>query len=332
MQGLHMPIDGAHDLLEQEFVDDAMIFCQYVSDTLERLQSTLFVVCCASGSLINWHKSSGFVIGVDDVCRWGEHQGFTWVALGLTCRYLGFYVGLEGLVVNQVLLATTWFTTSCWTLYPRALSRVRRLVRNFLWGGSNGIQDSRLRVCWRTVILLRQEVGLGIIDPEMQKDIEELVELTEDSMGRLVCRSVGNTDSALDHYNESVEILSKLPEKDSEVIHALSVSLNKMGDLKYYADDLQAARAYYARSLDVRRSALQEYTVLSSQVLDLAVSLAKVADVDRALGNDGPASEGFQEAIKMLENLSGKSRENTSLERRRLSILEFLHGQTNKDA
>ncbi|KAI5057284.1 hypothetical protein GOP47_0027299 [Adiantum capillus-veneris] len=145
-------------------------------------------------------------------------------------------------------------------------------------------------------------------------------------------RSIGDTDSAINHYNESVEMLSKLPEKDSEVIHALSVSLNKMGDLKYYADDLQAARTNYARSLDVRRSALQDDTELSSQVLDLAVSLAKVADVDRALGNDGPASEGFQEAIKMLENLSGKSKEDTSLERRRLSILEFLHGQTKKDA
>ncbi|MCO5560715.1 hypothetical protein L7F22_014333 [Adiantum nelumboides] len=53
------------------------------------------VFCCASGSLINWHKSSGFLVGVDDVCTWGEHQGFTWVAPGQPCRYLGFHVGLE---------------------------------------------------------------------------------------------------------------------------------------------------------------------------------------------------------------------------------------------
>ncbi|MCO5558694.1 hypothetical protein L7F22_012280 [Adiantum nelumboides] len=127
--GLHMPIDASPDLVEQEYVDDTMIFCH--------------------GSLINWHKSSGLVVGVDDVCTWGEHQGFTWVALGQTCRYLGFRAGLDvsprqqfepvlasirrklchwasmylslagrALVVNQVLLATAWFTTSCWTLYP----------------------------------------------------------------------------------------------------------------------------------------------------------------------------------------------------------------------
>ncbi|MCO5550636.1 hypothetical protein L7F22_004125 [Adiantum nelumboides] len=74
----------------------------------------------------------------------------------------------RALVVNQVLLATTWFTTSCWTLYPQALSRLRRLVRNFLWGGLDGTRDTRPRVSWRTVILPRQEGGLGIIDPEMQ--------------------------------------------------------------------------------------------------------------------------------------------------------------------
>ncbi|MCO5605745.1 hypothetical protein L7F22_059929 [Adiantum nelumboides] len=155
--------------------------------------------CCASGSLINWHKSSGFVAGVDDVCTWGQHQGFTWVGPGQTCKYLGFHVGLEvslrqqfepvlasirrklrhwasmhlslagrALVVNQVLLATAWFTTSCWTLYPQALSRLWRLVRNFLWGGSDGTRDTRTRVAWRTVILPRQERGLGIIDAEMQ--------------------------------------------------------------------------------------------------------------------------------------------------------------------
>ncbi|MCO5602961.1 hypothetical protein L7F22_057102 [Adiantum nelumboides] len=37
IQGLHMPIDGSPDLVEKEYVDDIMIFCQYDSDTLDRL-------------------------------------------------------------------------------------------------------------------------------------------------------------------------------------------------------------------------------------------------------------------------------------------------------
>ncbi|MCO5607157.1 hypothetical protein L7F22_061350 [Adiantum nelumboides] len=53
IQGLHMPVDGSPDLVEQEYVDDTMIFCQYDSDSLDSLQSTLYVFYCASGSLIN---------------------------------------------------------------------------------------------------------------------------------------------------------------------------------------------------------------------------------------------------------------------------------------
>ena len=41
----------------------------------------------------------------------------------------------------------------------------------------------------------------------------------------------------------------------------------------------------------------------------MAVSLAKVADVDRNIGNEDVAIEGFQEAIKLLDSLSLKSEE-----------------------
>ncbi|MCO5608978.1 hypothetical protein L7F22_063197 [Adiantum nelumboides] len=66
LQGLHMPVDGSPDLQEQVYVDDTMLFCQYAPDTLDRRQSTLSGFSCASGSLINWHKSSGFVAGLDN--------------------------------------------------------------------------------------------------------------------------------------------------------------------------------------------------------------------------------------------------------------------------
>ncbi|MCO5575683.1 hypothetical protein L7F22_029487 [Adiantum nelumboides] len=46
IQGLHMLIDGFPDLVEQEYVDDTMIFCHYDSDTLDRLQSTLCFLLC----------------------------------------------------------------------------------------------------------------------------------------------------------------------------------------------------------------------------------------------------------------------------------------------
>lgn len=50
------------------------------------------------------------------------------------------------------------------------------------------------------------------------------------------------------------------------MVHTLSVSLNKIGDLKYYDGDLQSARSYYARALSVRRDAVKEFANASSQV------------------------------------------------------------------
>lgn len=148
-----------------------------------------------------------------------------------------------------------------------------------------------------------------------------------------------------------------------QVVHALSVSLNKLGDLKYYAQDLEGARAFYAQALDVRVEATQDFKTLSPQVhlsttpnsflvslrvlvavighcpeilrseptschwqvLDVAVSLAKVADVDRALGNESAACEGFQEAVKKLEGLSmPKNSENSALAKRVMSSFKKL--------
>lgn len=51
-----------------------------------------------------------------------------------------------------------------------------------------------------------------------------------------------------------------------QVTHALSVSLNKIGDLKYHDGDLQTARSYYNRSLNVRQDAIKNKTDVPSQV------------------------------------------------------------------
>lgn len=141
------------------------------------------------------------------------------------------------------------------------------------------------------------------------------------------CRAMGDVSGAVKHYNESIESLSKLSTDDAEVVHALSVSLNKIGDLKYYDNDLLASQSYYSQALDVRKKAIRDFTKLSSQIIDVAVSLAKVADVNRGLGNEKAATERFQEAVKCLECLSLQPDEEASLEKRRLSVLEFLHGQ-----
>lgn len=55
----------------------------------------------------------------------------------------------------------------------------------------------------------------------------------------------------------------------------------------------------------------------------MAVSLAKVADVDRNMGNENAAVGGFQEGIKLLESLTLNSEE-YGIEKR----VRILHAQT----
>lgn len=139
-------------------------------------------------------------------------------------------------------------------------------------------------------------------------------------------RAMGDSSSAVNHFEESVEFLMKLPMEDLEITHTLSVSLNKIGDLKYYDGDLEAARSYYYRSLNVRRDAMKCHPDSPSQILDVAVSLAKVADVDRSLQNEDAATDGFMEGIQLMEALKLVSKD-SALEQRRLSVLEFLKSQ-----
>eukprot|EP00268_Persea_americana_P024893 TRINITY_DN24274_c0_g1_i1.p1 TRINITY_DN24274_c0_g1~~TRINITY_DN24274_c0_g1_i1.p1 ORF type:complete len:361 (-),score=75.43 TRINITY_DN24274_c0_g1_i1:306-1388(-) len=175
---------------------------------------------------------------------------------------------------------------------------------------------------------------LNICEEDIRGQLESLGNTSElcSQLGAVLgmlgdcCRATGDTGSAINNYEESVEFLSKVPVKDLEVVHTLSVSLNKIGDLKYYDGDLAAAKSYYSRSLAVRRDTAKDHSDVPSQIVDVAVSLAKVADVDRSLGNEEVATDGFQEAIKCLESLTLDSSE-TGLEQRRLSVLEFLHNQ-----
>lgn len=65
-----------------------------------------------------------------------------------------------------------------------------------------------------------------------------------------------------------------------QVVHALAVSHNKLGDLAYGQGDLQGAVAHYRQGLEVREQALHQPTHPPGPVqhLDAAVSIIKVAD------------------------------------------------------
>ncbi|XP_042056993.1 protein NCA1-like [Salvia splendens] len=188
---------------------------------------------------------------------------------------------------------------------------------------ANNIESakSRLGVCAEDV---REQLQKNGNTPELCSQLGAVLGMLGDC-----CRTTGDTSSAVSYFEESVNFLMKMPKDNLEIIHTLSVSLNKIGDLKYYEGDLQATRAYYFQALDVRRSAVKNNSTVPSQVIDIAVSLAKVADVDRNLGDEDTAIAGFKEGIKLLESLTVSSEED-DFEKRRLSVLEFLNSQLGK--
>lgn len=177
---------------------------------------------------------------------------------------------------------------------------------------------SRLNICAEDI---REQLLTQGNTPELCSQLGAVLGMLGDC-----CRAMGNNGSAIKYYEESAEFLSKLSAKDLELVHTLSVSLNKIGDLRYYDGDLVSARTYYTRALDVRRDSIREKSNVSSQIVDFAVSLAKVADVDRNLGHEDAAIKGFQEAIDRLESLKLNSSD-AALQQRRLSVLQFLQNQ-----
>ena len=147
---------------------------------------------------MNWSKTTGFWVGESSIPEWCPHPEFRWIPEGTTLRYLGCQVGINVspeaqivpllncirrkfiywstkslsfagrvIVVNQVLLSTMWYVTSCWIFVKSAIGKIQRLIRNFLWSGGDG-SFARAKVAWSTLILPKSKGGLGLIDPETQ--------------------------------------------------------------------------------------------------------------------------------------------------------------------
>ena len=76
--------------MDQEYAEDTLLMVLYAIVILDAMCSVLDVYCLASGACINWHKSYGMLVGLEDASTWGVVEGFTWLELGQTCCYLGF--------------------------------------------------------------------------------------------------------------------------------------------------------------------------------------------------------------------------------------------------
>ena len=96
------------------------------------------------------------------------------------------------------------------------------------------------------------------------------------------------------------------PADHAQVKHALSVSLNKLGDLQHWRGDVGDACRCYEEALSLRRELAQsaeEDSGIAMQ-LDLVVSLIKVANAKQALDDADLAQPLLEEARKAADGIA----------------------------
>jgi hypothetical protein len=92
---------------------------------------------------------------------------------------------------------------------------------------------------------------------------------------------LGDPHQAEQLYQEAISSVEVLSESDAEAAHTMSVSLNKLGDLKYMLQQLHEAKNLYRRGLELRQlccGPLSGGQAGPAEQLELATSLIKVAD------------------------------------------------------
>lgn len=88
-------------------------------------------------------------------------------------RKLAFWSGAKlslagrALVVNQVLLATTWYMASYGVFCKPMLHNYDGRFAIFFGLGMMRTDDTKAQVAWQTIIQPKSAGGLGIIDPEL---------------------------------------------------------------------------------------------------------------------------------------------------------------------
>ena len=101
LRGLQMPI-REEALLDAEFADDTCLYLQGQEANLMRAKCAIATFCRASGALINWHKTVGFLISGQPMPQWSLDPGFRRIPPSTVVRYLGCQVGLELALEQQI--------------------------------------------------------------------------------------------------------------------------------------------------------------------------------------------------------------------------------------
>jgi tetratricopeptide (TPR) repeat protein len=126
---------------------------------------------------------------------------------------------------------------------------------------------------------------------------------------------IGDTSGALAAAQKSVAICRKLAEDKSnaEAQRDLSVSLQRIGDVKLRAGDAAGALAAYEESLGIVRDLAKDKTNAEAQ-RDLSVSLGNIGDLKLQANDAAGALAAYEESLAIRRDLA-KDKTNTGAQR-----------------
>ncbi|GAX73267.1 hypothetical protein CEUSTIGMA_g721.t1 [Chlamydomonas eustigma] len=146
-------------------------------------------------------------------------------------------------------------------------------------------------------------VGIKVgADSELACQLGAVLGLQADS-----CRRGGDLQRAVFLYSQSSEALEPFQYLDEEVAHSLSVTQNKLGDLLFYANDLQGASSSYQCSLRIRRRLMAQtlkccFHAATEVELDLSRRWT-TAPIRKLLHQVAPGCKAYTQALDVAASL-----------------------------
>lgn len=133
-------------------------------------------------------------------------------------------------------------------------------------------------------------------------------------------KALGDPQHALQCYQKSIEVLESAialhndsddtKSQESDPFHALSVTMNKVGEMYHRQGDVLHALEMYKKALQVRQDRFDEHDKNSipfeqtvSLMLDIATSQAKVADAASTCGHDSEAQQMNLKTLELLQHI-----------------------------
>ena len=150
-------------------------------------------------------------------------------------------------------------------------------------------------------------------------------------------KAMGDTVGAMAWYQKSIDTLTAATAVDvhgveaSDPFHALSVTLNKVGEMYHRQGDVERALDMYTKALKVRRDRFDTCSAQDipcersiAMMIDIATSQAKVADAMSICGRDGDAQKMNAETVQLVESIDISQCRSASTHAKYTRLKEYL--------